>query len=259
MSAHDAVARRLAAVDDEAGDFRDARALRNAARRALLSACLACAALLACERPAEQGDADLARMIEQPRADAFEASAFFPDSAVLRVPPAGTVPRERSPLEAATRAAGERDTTAATAAAGTARDTAGVAMSANAARDTAGLPVGAVPGETGGALTAANAQRDTMAIPVELTTRLLARGRDRFGIYCAVCHGVNADGNSIVGANMHDPSPPSLVTGPHASHGAAHLYDVITNGIGRMPSYAAELVPEDRWAVVAWVLRLRGR
>jgi mono/diheme cytochrome c family protein len=238
----------------------DAR-VRRSARRGGLCVCLACVALPACERPADQGDADLARMIEQPRADAFEASAFFADSAVLRVPPAGTVPRERSPLPAPDRAVGGRDSTATTAASGAGRDTAGGSASATTAtaRDTAGLPVGAVPGETGGALPAANAQRDTMTIPVVLTTRVLARGRDRFGIYCAVCHGVNADGNSIVGANMHDPSPPSLVTGPHASHGAAHLYDVITNGTGRMPSYAAELDPEDRWAVVAWVLGLRGR
>jgi mono/diheme cytochrome c family protein len=235
---------------------------RREARRGVLPVYLSCAALLACERPAEHGDADLARMIDQPRADAFDASAFFADSAVLRVPPAGTVPFDRSPLGAPTRAAGGRvppaDTTASPAA-GAVSDTAGVPTPAIAAGDTADLPVAGVASETGGVPTPAIAAPDTAGLPVALTTRLLARGRDRFGIYCAVCHGTNADGNSIVGANMHDPSPPSLVTGPHASHGPAHLYDVITNGVGRMPSYAAELDPEDRWAVVAWVLGLRGR
>jgi mono/diheme cytochrome c family protein len=155
---------------------------------------LLCAALLACERPAEQGDADLARMIEQPRYDAYEASAFFSDSAALRRPPEGTVPREA---------------------------------------------------------------RDTLRLPIAVTPAMLERGRDRFGIFCAVCHGSAGDGKSIVAANMHDPAPPSLIAGTHAAHGPAHIYDVVTNGSGRMPSYAAELDPEDRWAVVAWVLRLR--
>lgn len=210
---------------------------RGRARCRVLLGLLVPALLLGCKRPAEQGDAGLARMIEQPRADAFEGSAFFADSTVLRVPPVGTVPR-----------AG-RSTA----------PTAPVRASATEPRAVPGSDAGAGAGAgaVSDSIPRPAAGADSMALPRTVTAALLERGRDRFGIYCAVCHGERADGNSIVGANMHDPAPPSLVTGTHAGHAPAHIYDVITSGSGRMPSYAAELDPEDRWAVVAWVLRLR--
>jgi mono/diheme cytochrome c family protein len=88
-----------------------------------------------------------------------------------------------------------------------------------------------------------------------VTAALLARGRDRFGIYCAVCHGEAMDGQSLVASNMDPPRPPAL-RGPGARALAPEaLYAVITHGFGRMPSYASELPPPDRWAVVAWVER----
>ena len=91
--------------------------------------------------------------------------------------------------------------------------------------------------------------------PVEITAGTLARGRNRFDVYCATCHGVLGDGESQVALNMSLRKPPSL----HAYRDVAdgYIFRVVSNGFGLMPSYANELSVEDRWAVVAYVRALQ--
>jgi mono/diheme cytochrome c family protein len=91
--------------------------------------------------------------------------------------------------------------------------------------------------------------------PVAITEASIARGRDRFDIYCAVCHGVLGDGESQVALNMSLRRPPSLHAYREVPDG--HLYRVITHGFGLMPGYSAQLTPEERWAVVAYVRALQ--
>ncbi len=86
--------------------------------------------------------------------------------------------------------------------------------------------------------------------------KLLARGRDRYDIYCAVCHGANGDGNGItkkygMGATptYHDDRLHSMPEG--------EIYNTITNGKNTMLPYADKLSPDDRWAVVAYVRALQ--
>jgi mono/diheme cytochrome c family protein len=83
----------------------------------------------------------------------------------------------------------------------------------------------------------------------------LARGRARFDVTCAVCHGLLGDGESQVALSMSLRRPPSLHAYRDVPDG--HLYRVITEGFGLMPSYGAELSVEDRWAVVAYVRALQ--
>ena len=92
-------------------------------------------------------------------------------------------------------------------------------------------------------------------IPLKVTAEVMARGRSRFDIYCATCHGLLGDGDSMVARNMSVRPPPSL----HARAGqpVGWYYDVITGGFGLMPSYRQELSAEDRWAVVAYLLALQ--
>ncbi|HET7621838.1 MAG TPA: cytochrome c [Gemmatimonadaceae bacterium] len=99
----------------------------------------------------------------------------------------------------------------------------------------------------------------TEAMPLQVTDELLAIGQSRFGIYCAVCHGTLADGNSVVGSNMVQCAPPSLLSARVRAMPPTALYNVIANGLGRMPAYAPELPVKQRWAVVAYVRQLQSR
>ena len=96
---------------------------------------------------------------------------------------------------------------------------------------------------------------EVKAIPVAVTRELLDHGRKEFEIQCAVCHGLVGDGYSPVATQMSLRPPPSL----HKLHNPApgHIFQVITDGFGLMPSYAAQLEPDERWAVVAYVEALR--
>jgi mono/diheme cytochrome c family protein len=97
-------------------------------------------------------------------------------------------------------------------------------------------------------------------VPLPETPKLLARGRSRFRIVCAACHGAGGFGGSVVVENWFPPPrPPSLRTGAAAVLPAGQLYQIVTTGFGRMPPYAPELTSNDRWAVAAYVLALRGR
>jgi len=91
--------------------------------------------------------------------------------------------------------------------------------------------------------------------PVAPTPRLLALGRKRFDIHCAVCHGLLGDGESQVALNMSLRKPPSLHLYRDAPDG--YLFQVVSRGFGLMPSYAAELGVEERWAVVAYLRALQ--
>jgi mono/diheme cytochrome c family protein len=91
--------------------------------------------------------------------------------------------------------------------------------------------------------------------PVAVTAELLARGRAKFNVYCAACHGVLGDGESQVAINMSLRKPASLHDFRDVADG--FIYQVITDGFGLMPSYAAELTVQERWAVVAYVRALQ--
>ncbi len=92
-------------------------------------------------------------------------------------------------------------------------------------------------------------------IPVPITKDLIQRGRKRFDIVCAACHGLLGDGDSVVATMMSLAAPPSLFNTPSRSDGSC--YAVITEGYGLMPSYAAVIPAAERWAVVAYVRALQ--
>ena len=98
-------------------------------------------------------------------------------------------------------------------------------------------------------------------IPVEVTGALLARGRERYGIYCSVCHGLAGDGRGIVavgnGGQGYGFAVPSYHTEGLKARPDGYVYDVILNGVNTMPSYGHEMPPSDRWAVVAYVRALQ--
>jgi mono/diheme cytochrome c family protein len=94
-------------------------------------------------------------------------------------------------------------------------------------------------------------------IPLAVDRGVLARGRDRFDIYCAACHGRLGDGVSKVAENMTLRKPANLLAPPYLDYPPGRIAAAIGEGYGLMRSYAAELPPEDRWAVVAYVKALQ--
>jgi mono/diheme cytochrome c family protein len=91
-------------------------------------------------------------------------------------------------------------------------------------------------------------------IPVPVTRELFRRGRERFDIHCAACHGVRGDGRTVVAERMKLRAPPSILG---VTDVPGRLYGVIAKGYGLMPSYAAQLPVDDRWAIVAYLRALQ--
>jgi cytochrome c553 len=94
------------------------------------------------------------------------------------------------------------------------------------------------------------------SLPVPLTQALLARGRERFDIYCAPCHGRVGNGEGMI-AQRGFPHPPSLHSDRLRSAPDSYFYDAISMGFGRMYSYASRVSPPDRWAIVAYIRALQ--
>jgi len=89
-----------------------------------------------------------------------------------------------------------------------------------------------------------------------LDAALLARGRERFGIYCAVCHDASGHGRGVVPSRGF-PQPPSLHEPRLRLAPSSYFVDVITNGHGVMYSYADRVTPADRWAIAAYIRALQ--
>ena len=134
-------------------------------------------------------------MVQQPRADDYEASPLFADGKVLQAPPEGTVSQD-APARAAA------------------------------------------------------------ALRPAMTPALLVRGRERYGIFCAPCHGIDGRGHGVIVARGF-PAPPSLLEPRLRASPSAHIYDVVTNGYGVMYGYSARVEPADRWAIAAYVRALQ--
>jgi cytochrome c5 len=93
-------------------------------------------------------------------------------------------------------------------------------------------------------------------LPVELTPELLARGRERYELYCSMCHAPTGRGDGMI-VRRGLKRPPSYHSERLREVPIGHFFDVITNGFGAMPSYRVQIVPRDRWAIAAYVRALQ--
>jgi len=94
--------------------------------------------------------------------------------------------------------------------------------------------------------------QDGTELPFPVNKTVLERGQERYNIYCTPCHSRIGDGNGMIvqrgyrrAASFHDPR---LVASP-----VGHFFDVMTNGWGAMPDYSAQIEPQDRWAIAAYI------
>lgn len=101
-----------------------------------------------------------------------------------------------------------------------------------------------------------NFDKNSNELPFPLTEAVLRRGRERFEINCAVCHGKIGDGSGMVAKRGFSP-PPTYHSDRLRNAPLGHFYDVITNGYGGMGSYAAQVEPPDRWAIAAYIRALQ--
>ena len=92
--------------------------------------------------------------------------------------------------------------------------------------------------------------------PSPITKQELERGRDRFNIYCAVCHGPTGEGDGMI-VQRGFPQPPSFHEPRLRDAPEGHFVHVITHGYGVMYPYADRIRPEDRWAIVAYIRALQ--
>jgi mono/diheme cytochrome c family protein len=93
--------------------------------------------------------------------------------------------------------------------------------------------------------------------PFEITRAGLERGRERYEIFCAPCHGQTGQGDGMIVRRGYR-RPPSFHTDQLRERPAGHYYDVITNGFGVMPAYAAQVPVNDRWLIAAYVRTLQS-
>ncbi len=92
--------------------------------------------------------------------------------------------------------------------------------------------------------------------PFPVTEEVLARGKDRFNIYCIVCHGATGAGDGMV-VRRGFKVPTAYQDERLKNMPVGYFYNVMTEGFGVMSSYKAELTPEDRWAVAAYIRALQ--
>jgi len=85
---------------------------------------------------------------------------------------------------------------------------------------------------------------------------ILVRGQERYTIYCSPCHSELGDGNGMIVQRGYK-RPPSFHVQRLRNAPLGWFYDVISNGFGGMPDYAAQVKPADRWAIAAYIRALQ--
>ena len=155
-------------------------------------------------------------MHDQPKLQALEASDFFADGMASRRAPAGTVPWGQQ-------------------------------------RDDSHLWQGK---DENGELVDALPAKDSNDEPMLLNRELVERGRDRYEIFCSVCHDSLGGGLGMI-VRRGFKQPPPLYEERLKDMPAGYFFDVMTAGFGLMSSYAKQIPVEDRWAIVAYVRALQ--
>lgn len=120
------------------------------------------------------------------------------------------------------------------------------------------IPMGYVPYTIEGADEEARKLAEaTLVNPLKSTREVLERGRQLYETFCIVCHGERGIGNGkIIGPGLF-PAPPSLHTKQAREFKDGRIFHNITRGQNKMPAYADEIDPVDRWAIVHYVRALQ--
>ena len=175
-------------------------------------------------------------MQNQPKMKPYRSSSFFTDGLSSRAPVEGTIPRGFLKL----------DTEYYT----------GKKAGRAATPTTPGSTPGATPVGATAPMGAAAYPDDVEMFPIPVTKELVTRGKERYEIFCAACHGFTGNGDGIIvrrgfrrAASFNDDRLRQAPVG--------HFFDAITNGWGAMPSYSPQIPVQDRWAIISYVRALQ--
>jgi mono/diheme cytochrome c family protein len=181
-------------------------------------------------------------MQDQPKIKPFRGSSFFADGTGGRQPIEGTIPRGflRNDVEYFT---GKKASASASPSA------------SPAVQSVAGQNPTSPASPANSATNAFTDDVDTFPFPI--TKETVERGRQRYNIFCSVCHGFTGNGDGMIvrrgfrrAASFHDDRLRQAPVG--------HFFDAITNGWGAMPSYNAQIPVQDRWAIIAYIRALQA-
>jgi len=102
---------------------------------------------------------------------------------------------------------------------------------------------------------------DELNLTEESAGELIRRGQERYGIYCAVCHGSSGDGHGITaqyGVPVGGTDNSKLNALSPETYPDGRLFEVISNGKGQMSGYAYNIPVRDRWAIIAYIRALQA-
>ena len=94
------------------------------------------------------------------------------------------------------------------------------------------------------------------AFPMPVTADMMARGQERFNVFCSPCHGRTGQGNGMV-VQRGFRAPPSYHEDRLRNAPVGYFFDVMTHGFGAMQDYAAQVPVADRWAIAAYIRALQ--
>lgn len=215
-------------------------------------------------------------MQDQPRYEVYEPSGFFKDGLSSRPLVEGTVPRGylRADKQLYT---GKMETAGGTGAGGNSNSAAqgttqgGEETTSASAQTTGGnanTQAGAnTGGQTGGNNNAAAQQQqaaagkageadDAVDFPFPVTAEVVARGRERYEIFCAMCHSSTGEGDGMI-VRRGFRRPPSYHEDRLRQAPVGYFFRVMTEGYGAMPPYRAQVPVQDRWAIAAYIRALQ--
>jgi mono/diheme cytochrome c family protein len=98
--------------------------------------------------------------------------------------------------------------------------------------------------------------RPAETFPMPVTAEVMARGHERYDVFCSPCHGLTGVGNGMI-VQRGFRQPPSLHEDRLRNAAAGYYFDVMTRGFGAMQDYASQVPVADRWAITAYIRALQ--
>jgi mono/diheme cytochrome c family protein len=92
--------------------------------------------------------------------------------------------------------------------------------------------------------------------PMPVTAAVMARGQERYNVFCSPCHGRSGVGNGMI-VQRGFRQPPSLLEDRLRNAPVGYFFDVTTHGFGAMQDYSAQVTVADRWAITAYIRALQ--